>query len=405
MKLTESIISNLYEAEDKYAVNKIKNNLISLENNEDINYEVEASFTDFPDILKEINPKDRLKGFMMLYMANPKIDELNNMTLNELIDYIRETDEYYEEDKEYIDKCIELINENINESADEGKKFNYMMLSRLKSDCDYYLGNGNRNPKSLWSGDESKQIAKMREIYNGFSDEDKPEWLTKEDIDKYEDMMVSKSEIKESEVYDNKLYIDVEKALSKYLKNVLGLNAEITRDENNQIMVHLVGTDDDYKKYEDIFKESKEIKEVNNSILENKDFKNMVSKSLKEESYESGIYLDIENAIANAGLSIDRYSDLGMMTKNLGWVVSNSEGEEADLTCAGTYLDEKLNEEANQDLISLLKKKEELHNDEKISDDEYYKQVDIIDNTIANNYSVSEIEEAEKELKNNLKGE
>lgn len=315
-------------------------------------------------------------------------------------DYVSEISE-----QEYKDAVPHKVEESLQESTDEGKKFNYMMLSRLKSDCDYYLGNGNRNPKSLWSGDESKQIAKMREIYNGFSDEDKPEWLTKEDIDKYEDMMVSKSEIKESEVYDNKLYIDVEKALSKYLKNVLGLNAEITRDENNQIMVHLIGTDDDYKKYEDIFKESKEIKEVNNSILENKDFKNVIGRNLKEESYESGIYLDIENAIASAGLSIDRYSDLGMLTKNLGWVVSNSEGEEVNLTCAGTYLDENLTEEANQDLISLLKKKEELRNNEKISDDEYYKQVDIIDNIIANNYSVSEIEEAEKELKNNLKGE
>lgn len=43
-------------------------------------------------------------------------------------------------------------------------KFNYMLLSRLQSDCDYYLGNGNRCARQLWAGNEQAQIDKMREL-------------------------------------------------------------------------------------------------------------------------------------------------------------------------------------------------------------------------------------------------
>lgn len=64
------------------------------------------------------------------------------------------------------------------------KKFNYMMLSRLRQDCEYYLGYGNRNAKhSLWAQDEQKQIDKMRELYDLLPI--KPEWLTREQIDEY----------------------------------------------------------------------------------------------------------------------------------------------------------------------------------------------------------------------------
>ena len=61
--------------------------------------------------------------------------------------------------------------------------FNYMMLDRLKSDCEYYLCYGSRNAKSLWAKDEQKQIDKMREIYDSLPI--KPEWLTMEQIDEY----------------------------------------------------------------------------------------------------------------------------------------------------------------------------------------------------------------------------
>lgn len=62
-------------------------------------------------------------------------------------------------------------------------RFNYMLLSRLLTDCRYYLGNGNRCAKELWAHDEQKQIDKMRELYDLLPI--KPEWLTKEQIEEF----------------------------------------------------------------------------------------------------------------------------------------------------------------------------------------------------------------------------
>ena len=70
------------------------------------------------------------------------------------------------------------------------KKYRYMILSRLISDCRYYLGNGHRQKKYLWAGDEVEHIDMMKALYNSFSDGDKPEWISMEDIETFEREMV-----------------------------------------------------------------------------------------------------------------------------------------------------------------------------------------------------------------------
>jgi hypothetical protein len=72
-----------------------------------------------------------------------------------------------------------------------GESFRYQLLSRLQSDCNYYLSNGNRSKKHLWAGDETEQIITMKQLWNSFSIDDKPEWLTWEDILNYENQMVN----------------------------------------------------------------------------------------------------------------------------------------------------------------------------------------------------------------------
>lgn len=64
----------------------------------------------------------------------------------------------------------------------------YRLLSRLRADCDYYLGAGGRQEKHLWSGSVEKQISKMRDLYAQLPE--KPEWLSKQDIDRYEQQML-----------------------------------------------------------------------------------------------------------------------------------------------------------------------------------------------------------------------
>ena len=50
------------------------------------------------------------------------------------------------------------------------KRFRYMLLARLQSDCEYYLGFGNRSTGRLWAGDEARQIEWMTRLYDSFPD-------------------------------------------------------------------------------------------------------------------------------------------------------------------------------------------------------------------------------------------
>ena len=73
-------------------------------------------------------------------------------------------------------------------------RFEYMLLSRLQSDCEYYLkggigGENARHDKHLWAGNVTDQIAKMRELYAVFPEDAKPEWLTLEEIAEFEKEM------------------------------------------------------------------------------------------------------------------------------------------------------------------------------------------------------------------------
>jgi len=87
-------------------------------------------------------------------------------------------DKFFEENEEDLDESKKV------ESEENPQEFEYRLLSRLKSDCDYYLGNGNRDAEHcLWAKNEQGQIDKMREIYNKLKE--KPEWLSEEDINNY----------------------------------------------------------------------------------------------------------------------------------------------------------------------------------------------------------------------------
>lgn len=78
--------------------------------------------------------------------------------------------------------------ETVNQ-INQKNKFNYKFLGRLINDCEFYLGNGNRKVKHLWADTEKEQIEKMKEVYTSFSDNEKPEWLTYEQILQYEKLM------------------------------------------------------------------------------------------------------------------------------------------------------------------------------------------------------------------------
>ena len=65
----------------------------------------------------------------------------------------------------------------------------YVLLDRLRADCDYFLGAGGRSEKHLWASNVHAQIKKMRELYDALPE--KPEWLTTEAIDRYAAQMAA----------------------------------------------------------------------------------------------------------------------------------------------------------------------------------------------------------------------
>lgn len=67
------------------------------------------------------------------------------------------------------------------------ESFQYQLLSRMQMDCNYFLGNGNRLEKHLWAESVEEHIDFMLIIYDNLLE--KPEWLSLEDIQKYESAM------------------------------------------------------------------------------------------------------------------------------------------------------------------------------------------------------------------------
>lgn len=117
------------------------------------------------------------------YNEDDMLENINNKTFGESTS----TDSLATED----DTNSITIDDSILKHSDE---FKYQLLSRMQTDCNYFLGAGNRAEKFLWAGNVPEQIAYMRAIYNSFPDYKKPEWISLADIDEYEKKMLKLDE-------------------------------------------------------------------------------------------------------------------------------------------------------------------------------------------------------------------
>ena len=79
----------------------------------------------------------------------------------------------------------------IDEILQHDLRFRYMLLGRLQADCEYYLGFGNRNNNRLWAGNEEAQIETMTKLYESFAEDERPEWLTMDEIKEYGRRMIT----------------------------------------------------------------------------------------------------------------------------------------------------------------------------------------------------------------------
>ncbi len=74
--------------------------------------------------------------------------------------------------------------------TEKDEKFKYMMLDRMKSDCNYFLSFDKQSEKCLWSGNAKDHIEDMKALYNSFPDDKKPEWITLEQIQEFQHLMI-----------------------------------------------------------------------------------------------------------------------------------------------------------------------------------------------------------------------
>ena len=79
--------------------------------------------------------------------------------------------------------------DKLNEVMKHDEKFRYQLLSRMQSDCNYFLGHGNRCKKYLWGQEVDAHIAYMKALWLSFPTGKKPEWLSFEEIEVYEKRM------------------------------------------------------------------------------------------------------------------------------------------------------------------------------------------------------------------------
>lgn len=75
----------------------------------------------------------------------------------------------------------------------QDERFRYQLLSRMQTDCDYYLSYEHGCAKQLWANNEIDQIYYMKLLWNSFPNDKKPEWLTWEQLLEYEKKMCTNS--------------------------------------------------------------------------------------------------------------------------------------------------------------------------------------------------------------------
>ena len=131
------------------------------------------------------------------------------------------------------DLANDVFHGNTSETDIHGIKeysFEYQLLDRLRTDCNYFLGAGGRSEKHLWAGSVYAQIAKMRELYGLLPE--KPEWLTKEAIDSYAERMAPRylvvvyhhSENGFDEKLDYQTLAEAEKAAQGYVAGTMEMD-------------------------------------------------------------------------------------------------------------------------------------------------------------------------------------
>ena len=93
-------------------INALKLVLLLRDKDDELLEEIYCDFSEFSnEVIKGKTYKERKEIFWRCYANNPKKSEVDTLSLDDMVDYIAMTDDFYEEDKKYIDACVALIKE------------------------------------------------------------------------------------------------------------------------------------------------------------------------------------------------------------------------------------------------------------------------------------------------------
>ena len=147
---------------------------------------------------------------------------------------------------------------------------------------------------------------------------------------------VPEEKIKEA-VYND----DLLGMITKKLKILDDMILEITTDVSKKYYKVFKNDDGDFETYW-IGNDGKQLSD-SFVLIKHNDLEE--SKNLNEDSYEDGIFYEIEEALRDAGLNPVRFTEDGVMTNNLGWTVTGEDGTQQQITCDGSYLTESKSDE------------------------------------------------------------
>ena len=93
-------------------INALKLVLLLRDKDDDSLEEIYCDFSEFSnEVIKGKTYRERKEILWRCYASNPKKSEVDRLSLDDMVNYIATTDDYYEEDKKYINACVALIKE------------------------------------------------------------------------------------------------------------------------------------------------------------------------------------------------------------------------------------------------------------------------------------------------------
>jgi hypothetical protein len=213
---------------------------------------------------------------------------------------------------------------------------NYRLLDRLRSDNDYFLGNGNRSEKHLWAGNVDAQIKEMKRLWNNLPEDAKPEWLSMDDILEYEQKM-------------KKQYAD-----GGFMNNVYADGGRVSNEDYEQRLQYLKMMKNNEPTDLGKYRIDKEIREINTILDHRGNLKNSYAKGgsledklTKLENKKS----DLESKLFDAKLKEFQ------VIENMGWGAGMRRSKVSISTTKTDSLKERIKvveeeiEQAKQDLL------------------------------------------------------